>query len=392
MIINSEQPGAAPEPMASLPSTPHDPGSPNKKSLKTKKRLHIWPQQWSTKKKRIATGILAAVIVLLLSVGGWLLWRHYHKAPKEQPAAQKTETPPPTTEKSNLTGVEVPIGTNKRTVIGVMVENSPDARPQAGLNQAGVVYEAIAEGGITRFLALYQDNQPDYVGPVRSARPYFVEWVAPFNAGYAHVGGSPEALALIKSLGVKDLDQFSNPGAYQRINSRYAPHNVYTSIPALENLVNEKGLAGSNYTSFPRKSASAPVNPPTAKTINFAISSALYNVQYTYDPASNSYLRNQGGAPHVDDRTKNQLAPNVVIALVMPYSIASDRVHSVYGTTGSGQMFVFQDGGVVQGTWSKPDAKSQFSFTGPDGKPLDLIPGQTWITAVKDAGSVTYTP
>lgn len=370
---------------------PHQPGQDKQKTIKTRKRLHIWPQKWSTKKKRIATGILVAVLVIIAAVGGWFLWRHFNKPAQQAAVVQKEDTPPPTTEKSNLTGAEVPIGSNDLTVVGVMVENSPDARPQSGLNNAGVVYEAIAEGGITRFLALFQENQPEYVGPVRSARPYFLDWVLPFNAGYAHVGGSPEALALIKSLNVKDLDQFHNTGPYQRVNGRYAPHNVYTNVPALEKLIVEKGYQGSAYTSFVRK-ASTPVAPAVAKSVNFNISSALYNVHYDYDAASNSYLRSMGGTPHMDERSKTQLAPKVVIALVMPFSIAADRVHSVYGTTGSGTMYVFQDGNITQGTWSKPNAQTQFTFTGADGKPLGLVPGQTWITAVKEAAAVTHAP
>ena len=101
-----------------------------------------------------------------------------------------------------------------------MVENSLAARPQSGLSQAGVVFEALAEGGVTRFMALYQDTTPTNVGPIRSARPYFIEWAMGFDAAYAHVGGSPVALSDIKAWNVQDLNQFYYGGYYHRISSR----------------------------------------------------------------------------------------------------------------------------------------------------------------------------
>jgi hypothetical protein len=104
-----------------------------------------------------------------------------------------------------------------------MIENSPDARPQSGLQDAGVVVEAIAEGGITRFLTLFQESQPQYIGPVRSLRPYYIDFAAPFQAGIAHVGGSPEALSRVRNGSYRDLDQFFNSAYFSRISARPAP-------------------------------------------------------------------------------------------------------------------------------------------------------------------------
>src|SRR5581483_6348891 len=114
----------------------------------------------------------------------------------------------PTTVASTLTGLPVDPSVNKRQVTAVMIENSLDARPQSGLDQAGIVFEALAEGGVTRFMALFQDTQPDYIGPVRSARPYYIQWLLGYDAAYAHVGGSPDALNDITAWHVKDLNQF----------------------------------------------------------------------------------------------------------------------------------------------------------------------------------------
>ena len=144
---------------------------------------------------------------------------------------------------SSLTGVEVTEAVSKRPVTGVMIENSPDARPQSGLKEAGVVFESVAEGGITRFLALYQEGQPKLIGPVRSVRPQFASLVAPFDAGLAHVGGSDIPLKKLRSGKIKDLDQFFSPDYYWRATGRYAPHNVYTSAQKLDALNKAKPSA-----------------------------------------------------------------------------------------------------------------------------------------------------
>lgn len=339
--------------------------------------------------------ITALVIVICGSIAGYAI-THIDKKPAasavEVKKVVKKAPPKPTTVPSTLTGVPVAPEVNQRPVTGVMIENSLAARPQSGLSEAGVVFEAIAEGGITRFLALYQDTQPADIGPVRSARPYFVKWALGFDAGYAHVGGSPQAMADIRALGVKDLDQFANSGAYRRVTTRSAPHNVYTTMANLNALEASKGYTTSTYTGFARSKKATPAKVPTAKTVDLGISSALYNVHYDYIAATNTYNRSEGGAPHMDANGNKQISPSVVVALVVPFSIASDGKHSVYQTIGSGQAFVFQDGNVTIGTWTKTSEKTQITFTDSAGKPLLLNPGQTWISAVAAAPKVTYAP
>ena len=313
----------------------------------------------------------------------------------EEPKPQ--EPPKPVTEPSRLTGVEVSPELNKRPVTGVMIENSPDARPQSGLKDAGIVFEAVAEGGITRFLALYQESQPEHIGPVRSVRPYYLDWLAPFDAGLAHVGGSPEALAQLRDGSLKDLDQFFNAGAFHRVSNRYAPHNVYTSMAALDALNQQKGFTSSTFTGFPRTHATdapplATAPPPTANKIDLTISSYLYNVHYDYDDTTKTYKRSEGGRPHLDEKSAVQLSPHVVVVLVMGKGIAGNGLHTTYATHGTGQLFVFQGGAVFQGNWQKTDRKSQFVFTDSNGAPVKLNPGQTWISVVNLPGSVSHAP
>lgn len=338
--------------------------------------------------------LVSMAAVLLVGGGGVAAYMatHKSKAPVAQtkPVETKAPEPPkPVVFTSKLTGKTVSEAESKLPVTGVMIENSPDARPQAGLKDAGIVYEAIAEGGITRFLALFQESQVDYIGPVRSARPYYVRWLQGYDAALAHVGGSPEALALIRAEGVKDLDQFSNSGAFNRISSRYAPHNVYTSRAKLSDLEKNKGYTSSNFTGFARKEEK-PTDTPGATSIDFTLSGYLYNVHYDYNKESNSYKRNQAGRPHLDDKSGEQLQPKVVVGLAMSYDLQSDGLHSEYGTIGSGKAYIFQDGTVTIGKWSKAGPKDPLLIGDANGSPLPLNPGQTWITALAGEDKATY--
>lgn len=301
--------------------------------------------------------------------------------PKPKPVAVVITSP--------LTGLPVTAAQAKRPVTGVMIENSDFARPQSGLREAGVVFEGIAEAGITRFLALYQEAKPLNIGPIRSARPYFLDWDLGFGAPLAHVGGSPEALRDIKTWHVKDLNEFYYGGYYHRISSREAPHNVYTSMAKLNAIEKLNHWTASHFTGFLRKKDS-PAKTPTATTINFNISWSDFFVRYRYDAKHNAYLRWEGGAKHLDATTGKQLEPKVVVGLVMPYKLESDGYHSDYSTIGKGKAYIFQDGTVTIGTWSKPTMTSQFTFAGADGKPIRLNAGQTWLTALGLASEVHY--
>lgn len=360
------------------------------------KRFWAW---WLAQDRNVRFGIIA--VLLLLFAGGAIIWFRYI-----QPESTSSLTfihhskPKPTTVASPLTGEQVSPADAARPVTAVMIENSDGARPQSGLQDAGVVYEAIAEAGITRFMALYQEGQPQYIGPVRSLRPYYIDFAAPFQASIVHVGGSPDALSEVTSGGFRNLDQFYNGAYFTRISSRYAPHNVYTSFAKLDALNQAKGYTKSSFTGWPRK-ADKKLKVPTAKTIQFSISSPDFYANYTYDPKTNTYLRSEGGQPHIElvnagDTTGPQLHPKVVIALVMSLSNgaldSSGAYYSEYQDTGSGQMYIFQDGGVTQGTWSKSGTYDQIKFTDANGAPIKLDAGQTWITLVGDPSEVTYSP
>lgn len=326
-----------------------------------------------------------AVAILIgsgLAVLGWMWTRPEPQMPATY--AVKTMKPPAKKIYSPLTGAEViDEAASRRQVTAVMIENSPDARPQSGLKDAGIVYEAIAEGGITRFIALYQEARPGLIGPVRSVRPYYVEWAAAYDPAVAHIGGSARALQMIRSgsYGI-DIDQFFNAGGYWRASDRAAPHNVYTSFDKLDALTAAKSKTSSTFDPLPRKDDPKKKPAITATHIVMPISSSWYEVTYDYDAASNSYKRSVGSTPHLD-REGGQITPKVTVALQVQMSKGfEDGYREQIVTAGTGRAWIFQDGTITEATWSKGDPKGQISFTGADGKPLSLNRGQTWITAL----------
>ena len=364
------------------PGQANDPTGPTLPKPKKKMMPAFWYRL--SRKGRILVSLAVVLILAAASLAVYTNFISKEKGAAGTAAAVKKEAP--TTMASPLTGVQVAPELANRPVTAVMIENSLDARPQSGLADAGIVFEAIAEGGITRFLALFQETTPQYVGPVRSIRPYYLDFGAPFGAGFAHVGGSPEALAQVRNT-LRDLDQFLNPGSYWRVSSRVSPHNVYTSFAKLDTLNTAKGYGATNFTSLPRKSGK-PAATVTARTIDLLISSGAFYVHYDYDATTNTYMRNEGGAPHYSTSAENespgvQLRPKVVIALTMPFGIVDEDGHGGYGTVGKDEAFIFQNGEFIKGYWVKDSQHSQFKFVDATGATIYLEPGQTWITIVQ---------
>jgi hypothetical protein len=340
----------------------------------------------------IALAIATLLLVVLVPMGTNSLTKSTRKRNIAVAAVAKPTKSQPlqrTTVASRMTGVQVAPELNDLPVTGVMIENEPHARPQAGLAQADMVYEALVEGGITRFLALFQESRPDRIGPVRSVRPYYLDFSVPYDAAIAHSGGSAKALAQIRNEGIKAIFHGDNLSTFERTSERVAPHNLYTSRTKLLAAQSRGGYTISTYTGLARKRAETPIATPNAKAIDLRISSFLYNPHFDYDPAYNSYKRSEGGKPHSDERGL-QISPKAVVALVTPHSYVG--IYSQYGVNGRGAAYIFQDGTVVQGVWSKADRQSQLVLTDAAGAVLPLNPGQTWITLVASAAEVKIAP
>src|SRR5690242_5691418 len=156
-------------------------------------------------------------------------------SPSPTPVATPTAVPTPVTVAAPLTGERVDPAIARRHPIAVMIDDLRPARPQSGLSQADIVWQAPAEGGIPRYMAIFQTELPKDIGPVRSSRYYYITWAAEWRAIYTHAGGSPQALATLRAKGngqyVYNLDAFRRPAAFRRIHTRLAPHNLYTTGP-----------------------------------------------------------------------------------------------------------------------------------------------------------------
>lgn len=348
---------------------------------------------WFRRHKKLA--IILSIVAVLVIGGGTvaaLYFLNQKPAPAPAPAKVVKPVPKPPAVKyySPLTGEQVADQTaTTQPVTAIMIENSPDARPQSGLKDSGVVFEAIAEGGITRFAVLNQQEKPALIGPVRSVRMYFVDWIAAFNASIAHVGGSLAALNEVRNGSYRDIDQFFNGGYYYRATDRYAPHNVYTTSEKLDALNASKGYTSSTFTGFTRKDSVA-ATTPTATSINVTISSVLYNSSYAYNATTNTYDRSEGGAPHLD-REAGQISPRVVVVMTIPErTVLEDGYREQIDAIGSGKAVIFQDGTVQEVTWSKASLKDQIKFTDANGKDVPLARGQTWLTSIPENGGVTW--
>ena len=347
------------------------------------RRAKLW--QWLRSHRPAVIAMVGGVLILAAAGTTYAILSQPLPKLDTTPIAVKKKAPE-VKYYSLLNGIQIANQAGQKSpVTAIMIENSPEARPQSGLAQAEVVYEAIAEGGITRFLALYQQHKPQLIGPVRSVRPYYVDWLAPYQPSVAHVGGSAAALAEVRNGNYRDIDQFFNGAYYWRATDRYAPHNVYTSFEKLDALNAKKGYSSSEFTSFARVDGKAAKTLDTT-SVDVTISSALFNSHYDYDAATNTYKRSQAGEAHLD-REDGQIAPSSVVVMNVEMSIVmEDGYRESITTTGTGQAYVFQNGTVQSVTWQKSGKSSPLRLVGADGADISLVRGQTWIAAAPTTG------
>ena len=303
----------------------------------------------------------------------------------------------------------------KRHPLAVMIENHTESRPQSGLSSADIVYEAVAEGGITRFMALFYCNLSDIqVGPVRSARTYYLDWLGEYDALYAHVGGAntpgpADALGQIIKYKVKDLNQFSIGFPvfwrdYQRLGHPVATeHTMYSTTAKLWGVGEKRRWTATDsagikwdksFTPWKSKDPSKDLGSTTNVTVNFWDSQTDYRVEWNFDPATNTYKRIHGGSPHTDKNNGKQIEAKAIAVQFQRESNANDgypgNVHLLYGTIGNGKVLVFQDGNVVEGKWTKANRLARTKFTDSKGAEIQFNKGQIWIQTVPEGSKVDY--
>ena len=334
---------------------------------------------------------------------------------------------------------------SSRRPMTVMIENHQDSRPQSGLQSADIVYEAVAEGGITRFMGVYycnivsgSTNKYD-VGPVRSARTYFLDLASEYADYplYTHVGGAncsapkdpvtgrqagpcttnkkAQAIEQISSYGWNnkgtwsDLSQFSlsykacrrEPERTGQI--RDTEHTMYCSTAELYNVAAERGLTNmtvanktswdKNYRSWIFKQKDAPAESITAPKISFDFWSGYkdYSVVWDYDQIKNTYLRSNGGQKQIDYNSGDQLfTKNLVIQFVKETRSVDEHGHMLYDVIGNGKGLLFQNGTKEEIIWSKANRISRTIFKDKSGKEINFVPGMVWIEILPIGNIVSY--
>lgn len=349
------------------------------------------------KKRLIFIITLGLVFILLFGVGLYfLLWEN--ASPKTQTSEQKKTEESTKAElfESPLTGVLMDKTLAEKHPLAVIVENHPDARPQSGLGAADIVYEAIVEGGITRFMAVYGSKESEKVGPARSARTFFVDWAHGYNAFLAHVGGNMDALDKIKAERTPDLDQFAYPSSYWREYSAglATEHTMYTNTIKLREQAAKNGYSTANTFNlwkFKDDPSDKTVLPETQEVaVNF--SSAQYNVSFAYDKATNSYKRSMAGKAHNDKLTKEQINPKNVIVMTVNRKPVVTRINEagyLMTTVGTGKAKILIDGKAIEGTWKKQSASDRELFYDENGQEVTFNRGTFWICVIPPESTVT---
>lgn len=393
------------------------------------------------KKKRKKIAIIVSIIVVLLLAGGGAVayFLFFYKAPVKEVAEEVAPEPEKPKYYSKLTGLEIADESiNSKPTYCVQVPNGVDgARPQTGLNEAAVVFEAIAEAGITRFAAIYQNASGSVIGPIRSLRSYYLSWDTPFDCTVVHAGGSLDASTELAAGKYRDLNE-SYVYMWRDYSDYWAPNNLMTSPALMDEYGTAMGYGASSPAVFLRlkpEEADAAVKKAreeaglekTAESssddgdktdvaapkplveninVNFGYVDA-FNVSYKYSRETNSYLRSyQNGQEHIsyscpeglnqpspksDCGAAKQLSPSVVIAMMVDEYLDTDGYHQVIQTIGSGIAYIFQNGTAEKGTWTKNSKNDQITFKDSAGNVLALTPGQVFISALPNSGgSVKY--
>ncbi|MDP2789513.1 MAG: DUF3048 domain-containing protein [bacterium] len=336
---------------------------------------------------------LAAILVVTLGMS-LVTFIHFTRkaAPSPAPVIAKPVSTVPTEFAPDLTGG------NRYThghfyPVAVMIDNAATARPQSSLQAASVVYEALVEGGITRFMAVFDQGEVKEIGPVRSARQYFLEWLAEYEAAYAHAGGSPEALSNIRRERIHDINGIGSAStAFFRDSTRPAPHNLYTTGMKMFLTTRANNLKYSDVTLTPWTFGSTVSTGVAAKNVTFYFTGRTKSteVSYTYDATKLQWLRSQAGKEHQDRLTKATIGvTNLVIQRISSKIAVGEKGRLTMSVTGTGKAKIFQQGQVLDVTWSKVKSEDRTVFTLADGTPATFLPGNTWIEVLPEDRTLT---
>ena len=355
---------------------------------------------WNIKKSRKAQiTILAILLIGVAATAGYVLFA----GGGSTVSTASTNTSPTNTidaEKSTrraIDGVLVPVSKANYYPVGVVVENLVAARPQAGLNEANLVYETLVEGGITRFLVVFAAGRDvQKIGPVRSARDVHLDLANELDFLFVHAGGSPTALQALQSSSINDFNQFFHNQYFfhdaERQKTKAIEHTLYTSAELLARALRDTDgpLVGHFDPWLFTDDAPISQRPVEEKTITIDFSSFNYKVGYTYLRESNEYKRFLAEQPHLMENGKEILAKNVVVQYA-PTTLADEKGRLTIDMIGEGAAVVFQNGKAINATWKKASKSERTRFFDEAGEEIRFIAGPTWVEVLPNDREVTYT-
>jgi hypothetical protein len=330
----------------------------------------------------------AVVIVVVLAAIGGLALFHFHKSTPPTTTTTTTTTTLPRYPTAPLTGLPDTTGLSvKRPALTVKIENTPEALPQWGIDQADVVYEEIVNGGITRLAAIFNSHAPAKVGPVRSVRPTDTQVVWPLGGIFAYSGGAPYAVESIETAPVKLIDESSAGSAMFRDPDLYAPHNLFAVAPLLFAFGGTPVPPPSlfSYLGAKQTTGGAPV---TSFIVPFP---SIYPVTWTWDATTTSWDRTLFGKADVTG-TGVRESPKNVIVMWVNYVNGIGTEASYANLQGSGTAAFFVNGKETRGTWSRGASKADvIQYKTANGKTALLTPGQTWVELLNVGETLTVT-
>ncbi|MDP2684376.1 MAG: DUF3048 domain-containing protein [bacterium] len=296
-----------------------------------------------------------------------------------------------------IDGVEVESDQQNLIPYAVMIENLYSVRPQSGLQSASVVYESLVEGGATRFMAVFDPAaEVPEIMPVRSARQYYLEWSSEYGAAYAHAGGSPKALTIIREYeDIIDLEALgSSARFFWRDTSKAAPHNLVTSSEKMNFALrdNELNEIETDYQSWKFKDEAELADRTEAKQLKFNFSyGSTYEVKFDYNIDDNVYYRINANEAHNDKNTGQQIAVKNVVVQIVPEPVwdgGKGRLDINVG--GTGKAWILLDGNIIEGSWSKESRTGRTLFYNSDGSEVEFNRGNTWIHILPETREVYY--
>ncbi|HEY4601526.1 MAG TPA: DUF3048 domain-containing protein [Cerasibacillus sp.] len=283
-----------------------------------------------------------------------------------------------------LTGLEGK-GIDRR-IVSVMVNNHAKARPQTGLSQADLVFEILAEGNITRFLALYHSEEPEVVGPVRSAREYYFDLAERYQAIYIHHGAADFISDMIKERGIDSINgsSYDNDGhLFKRDDRRQAPHNSYLQFGAVNEIAGEKGFdITETYEPLPflTEEETEQIEGEKADRVEITyFKSPLTTVTYQYDATKDVYDRYSDGEQSVELESNQPIELSNVLIIETAHEVIDDQGRRKVDLDSGGQAYLLQKGLVQKLEWQSVEGRI---LPVKDGQPVGLIPGKTWINVI----------